>query len=104
MNADERRWELDSLTEAVLGAVFEVSNTLGGVEMRRPAAEAGQASAGHAGSPRWHRRLASGQSGGGHVAAGPVQNKARGPTVRAGFKGDLVVRYSGEEVLLAFGK
>ena len=23
MNADERRWELDSLTEAVLGAVFE---------------------------------------------------------------------------------
>jgi len=29
MNADERRSELDSLTETVLGAVFEVSNTLG---------------------------------------------------------------------------
>src|SRR4051794_39064370 len=29
MNADERRY-LDSLTERVLGAVFEVSNTLGG--------------------------------------------------------------------------
>ena len=29
MNADERRLELDGLTERVLGAVFEVANTLG---------------------------------------------------------------------------
>lgn len=28
MNANERRW-FDDLTEQVLGAVFEVSNTLG---------------------------------------------------------------------------
>jgi len=29
MNADSRRWDLDDLTEVVLNAVFEVSNTLG---------------------------------------------------------------------------
>ena len=50
----------------------------------------------------WRRD--SGQSGGGHVAAGFVQNKARGSALGASFKGDLVVSYLGEEVLLAFGK
>jgi GxxExxY protein len=29
MNADERRSTLDDLTERVLGAIFEVANTLG---------------------------------------------------------------------------
>src|SRR5689334_2271973 len=36
--------------------------------------------------------------------AGSVQNKARGSAPGASFKGDLVIRYPGEEVLLAFGK
>jgi hypothetical protein len=46
----------------------------------------------------------SGQSGGGHVAAGPAQNKAHGTALRVSFKRDLLVRHPGEEVLLAFGK
>ena len=33
-----------------------------------------------------------------------MQNKARGSAVGASFKGDLLVRYFSEEVLLAFGK
>jgi len=33
-----------------------------------------------------------------------VQNKASGSALRAGFKGDLVVRHLGEEFLLAFSK
>jgi hypothetical protein len=33
-----------------------------------------------------------------------VQNKARGSAPGASFKGELVIRHPGEEVLLAFGK
>jgi len=29
MNADERRWELDKITEKIIGCVYKVSNTLG---------------------------------------------------------------------------
>src|SRR5580765_2728594 len=50
----------------------------------------------------WRRD--SGQSGGGYVAAGFAQNKARGSALVVSFKGDLVVSHPGEEVLLAFGK
>ena len=50
----------------------------------------------------WKRE--SGQSGGGHVAASSVHNKARGSALGARFEGDLVVSHPGEEVLLAFGK
>ena len=50
----------------------------------------------------WRRE--SGQSGRGHVAAGFVQNKARGSALRSSFKGDQVVSHPSEEVLLAFGK
>src|ERR1700690_4163155 len=46
----------------------------------------------------------SNPGGGGQVAAGSVQNKARGSALGASFKGDLVVGPPGEEVLLAFGK
>jgi hypothetical protein len=48
--------------------------------------------------------LESGQSGGGHVAAGSAQNKARGSAFGASFEGDLLVRHPGEEVFLAFRK
>jgi GxxExxY protein len=29
MNADERRWELDKITERIIGCVYKVSNNLG---------------------------------------------------------------------------
>ena len=38
------------------------------------------------------------------VAAGSVQNQARGSALGASFKGDLVVSHLNEEDLLAFGK